>query len=218
MRYFASQYGGLCQSSSGSIKRGLETIFCGDDYAAKLQSSHQSNETPPRAGTPPYGSLQRRELGRRASPRASRFESPPLHQEVRANRPGFPGDKTLAISEPKLYALLTNSIAPGNGNSDTSDWRHVGAEGIRTPYLRRARLRARGTMLPWGPQRSFAIEGSPPHPVLDRRCFTCPARGYRLECLAGLGENRCVARCGLVAADDHTLLNRATFIHIMPAL
>ena len=30
---------GLCQSNNGSIARGHEPIFCGDDYAAKLRHS-----------------------------------------------------------------------------------------------------------------------------------------------------------------------------------
>jgi hypothetical protein len=41
----------------------------------------------------------------RASPRASRFESPQLHQEVRANRPGFP-----APTIPRLLNALARKL------------------------------------------------------------------------------------------------------------
>ena len=51
-------------------------------------------------------------------------------------------------------------------------------------------------------------EGAPPHAALDPCCFACPTRGYRLERLAGLGENRCVARCGRVTAHDHIDVER----------
>jgi hypothetical protein len=47
--------------------------------------------------------------------------------------------------------------------------------------------------------------------VLDRCCFTCPTRGYRLERLAGLGENRQVARRGFIAAYDHIDVQRIEF-------
>ena len=50
-----------------------------------------------------------------------------------------------------------------------------------------------------------------PHPVLERCCFTYPTRGYRLERLAGLGENRQVARRGLVTAYDHIDVQRIDF-------
>jgi hypothetical protein len=46
---------------------------------------------------------------------------------------------------------------------------------------------------------------------LDRCCFTCPTRGYRLERLAGLGENRQVARRGFIAAYDHIDVQRIEF-------
>jgi hypothetical protein len=67
-------------------------------------------------------------------------------------------------------------------------------------------------MLPLGdPSGAFAAEDASPHPVLDRCCFTCPTRGYRLECLAGLGENRQVARRGFIAAYDHIDVQRIEF-------
>ena len=54
-------------------------------------------------------------------------------------------------------------------------------------------------------------EGAPLDPVLDWCCFPCPTRGYRLERLAGLGENRCLARCGRVTAHDHIDVQRVEF-------
>lgn len=54
-------------------------------------------------------------------------------------------------------------------------------------------------------------EGAPPHAALDPCCFACPTRGYRLERLAGLDENRCVASCGRVTAHDHIDVQRVEF-------
>ena len=56
-----------------------------------------------------------------------------------------------------------------------------------------------------------ATEGAPLNPALDRYCFTCPTRGYRLERLAGLGENRRVACRGFIAAYDHIDVQRIEF-------
>jgi hypothetical protein len=60
---------------------------------------------------------------------------------------------------PELFALLTNSIAPGNGNSDASDWRHVSR---RPDYelrgLSRAIRQARASL---GPRPPPAVCRSP---------------------------------------------------------
>jgi hypothetical protein len=47
------------------------------------------------------------------------------------------------------------------------------------------------------------------HPItVDRRCFPRPPRAQRLERLAGLDENRRVARRGLVASHNHIDVER----------
>ena len=61
------------------------------------------------------------------------------------------------------------------------------------------------------PPRFNIAVGVPLDPVLDGLCFACPTRGYRLEPLAGLGENRCVARCGRVTARDDIDVQRVEF-------
>jgi hypothetical protein len=63
------------------------------------------------------------------------------------------------------------------------------------------------------PRFPKVLQGLPPNAApLDRTlagcCFACPARAQHLEGLAGLDENRCVARRGLVSAHDHIDIER----------
>jgi hypothetical protein len=48
----------------------------------------------------------------------------------------------------------------------------------------------------------LTAEGGPLDPVLDQRCFTCPAQRQRLEGLTALDENRRVACRRFIAAQD----------------